>query len=423
MDDQDKLTITRNLSSLIDSTQFSSALETKLLEKNVFTAAMLERMRGTATDSHSQKRRLFTDVQKRGPAAFSSLLAALAESGNLSAAQILNPGMVEVEDTEDRGLQQPPAQGQGKVWNPPVYAQTPAPAAPSPPVWHNNTTPLAVKVVRSGQGKREEKNPAIKHYTMESEPRGLMLIINNEDFDNDVLTTRTGSLVDANNLDQLFLQLGFSVTLRRNLGYTDMIMEIQKFAARTDHEHVDMCAVAIMSHGRHGLVAAADGRELETEWVLRQFNNEGCPRLRGKPKLFILQCCRGDEADYGVLPKISFPEARVESDARALAPGSTGATRGGGGNNPDVYREVTWEDMVVAYATLPGYVANRDTYRGTWFVECLCKVFMENAHQLEVREMLDIVAEKLRQFESENGTKQSCAYEVRNFYKKLYFNP
>jgi len=62
-------------------------------------------------------------------------------------------------------------------------------------------------------------------------------------------------------------------------------------------------------------------------------------------------------------------------------------------------------------------------FRGTWYIECVCKVFMENAHSLEIREMLDIVAQKLKQFESENGTKQSCTYEVRNFYKKLYFSP
>lgn len=28
------------------------------------------------------------------------------------------------------------------------------------------------------------------------------------------------------------------------------------------------------------LAAGSDGRELETEWVLRQFNNDGCPALR-----------------------------------------------------------------------------------------------------------------------------------------------
>ena len=29
----------------------------------------------------------------------------------------------------------------------------------------------------------------------------------------------------------------------------------------------------------------------------------------------------------------------------------------------------------------------------------------------------------MRNYESEFGTKQSCSYEVRHFYKKLFFNP
>ena len=40
---------------------------------------------------------------------------------------------------------------------------------------------------------------------------------------------------------------------------------------------------------RNGLVAAADGREIETEWVIRCFNNLECPNLKGKPKFFVLQ--------------------------------------------------------------------------------------------------------------------------------------
>jgi len=409
MENADRQSLTRNLTALIDRTQFDSTLESKLVEKNVFTTLMLERIRAGDGDSHSQKRKLFTEVQKRGPQAFKSLIEALIESGNVTAALVLdpNPDFHEIEGLNN-----------SKVWNAPTYSATPPSvtraAAPVPPVWHNNTTPLTVKVTRSGSALcvQSPHHSAIRHYTMESKPRGLALIINNDHFDNDVLSTRTGSQVDSNNLDELFLQLGFEVTLRRNLSYTDMIMEIQKFSARTDHEHVDMCVVAVMSHGRHGLVAAADGREIETEWVLRQFNNEGCPQLRGKPKFFILQSCRGDEADFGVMPKVNFPDSGVQSDARVVCqPPGAG------------YKEVSWEDILVAYATLPGYVANRDIFRGTWFIECLCKVFMENAHNLEIREMLDIVAQKLKQFESDKGTKQSCAYEVRNFYKKLYFNP
>ena len=37
-------------------------------------------------------------------------------------------------------------------------------------------------------------------------------------------------------------------------------------------------------------------------------------------------------------------------------------------------QDLTWEDMLIAYSTLPGYVSNRDHYRGTWFIESICKV-------------------------------------------------
>ena len=46
---------------------------------------------------------------------------------------------------------------------------------------------------------------------MFSNPRGTALIINNESFDNDIYTYRSGSTIDANNLDILFEELGFKV--------------------------------------------------------------------------------------------------------------------------------------------------------------------------------------------------------------------
>ena len=48
---------------------------------------------------------------------------------------------------------------------------------------------------------------------------------------------------------------------------------------------------------------------------------------------------------------------------------------------------------------------------------------MHNAHELDIREMLDLVSQSMKYYESEWGTKQSCSYEVRHFYKKLFFNP
>jgi len=405
MDRLDKQLISHNMSALIDRTEFDSSLEAKLVEKNIFTEYMIERDVKIG-DKISQKRNLYLEVQRRGPAAFVNLIEALSESGNVSAARLLDPDIPEDIDENDK---------KHKVWNVPNYQENRENAKQvQPPVWTENTKPLEIKVETNATNVKTS-NTTFKTYKMESKPRGLVLIIDNENFHNEILPTRTGSLVDANNLDILFDQLGFQVTLRRNLPYYEMITEIQKFASKEDHSLGDMAVMAIMSHGRHGLVSAADGRELETEWVLRQLNNDGCPALKGKPKFFIFQACRGDEMDHGVLPGITWSEHRSESDARPVSIGKPAP-------EPQ-YKELSWEDIIVAYATLPGYVANRDRYRGTWFIECLCSVFMEMSVNTDLRDMLDIVAERLEKYESEMGTKQSFAYEVRHFYKKLFFNP
>ena len=71
--------------------------------------------------------------------------------------------------------------------------------------------------------------------------RGQCLIIDNEKFINDVLPFREGSKIDSNNLDILFEQLGFKVTLRRNLNYNDMMRTINNFSDLSDHSNAQMC--------------------------------------------------------------------------------------------------------------------------------------------------------------------------------------
>ena len=69
-------------------------------------------------------------------------------------------------------------------------------------------------------------------------------------------------------------------------------------------------------------------------------------------KVLWLGIFRGDEADYGFIPKLdkvtSASTTAVDAIAFTKNPTPTLADK-----------DPTWEDMLIAYATVPGYVANR----------------------------------------------------------------
>ena len=39
--------------------------------------------------------------------------------------------------------------------------------------------------------------------------------------------------------------------------------------------------------------------------------------------------------------------------------------------NHFIWSRPTWEDMIIAYSTIPGYASLRDHYNGTWFIQSL----------------------------------------------------
>ena len=63
-------------------------------------------------------------------------------------------------------------------------------------------------------------------YKVRTNPKGWVLLINNENFETETFQTRIGAARDERNLEILFIQLGFRVLVRRNLTKEDMIEEI-----------------------------------------------------------------------------------------------------------------------------------------------------------------------------------------------------
>lgn len=117
--------------------------------------------------------------------------------------------------------------------------------------------------------------------------------------------------------------------------------------------------------------------------MLKLFNNRFCPILKGKPKIFIVQACQGERRDRGVRTQtdgknLSASESQVSSSVEWVA-----------GPPPENLPET--EDMIVCFSTVPGFVSNRDTEHGTWYIRSLCKVFMEQAWNTDLIKLLQRV--------------------------------
>jgi len=234
--------------------------------------------------------------------------------------------------------------------------------------------------------------------------------------------------------------LEFDVAVHRNLHLAAFFKVITEFCCNKMHKEADMTVVVILSHGKDGVVYASDGQSINMEYIYEFFNNRNCPNLMGKPKFFIVQACRGDRPDQGV-----EEEERNEAHGQAKKRRAE-ALDGIAGDIGDVCRarfpstnvkvpttlesnlishclRPTWEDMIIAYSTIPGYASLRDHQHGTWFVQSLVEVFMTHSHDTELVDLLRMTSERLSHFTNEQGEKQTCNVEMRHLYKRIYFNP
>jgi len=431
MDERDREKIGGSLDFLANNSVWSEGLSHLLVYNGVFSTRMMADIK----QSRDPARTMFQRACKRGPKAFEGLVQSLIQSNNLVPAQRIKPELQSF----------PQMNSGGKVWNTPTYAVPPPPVRndglmpsrpglsvlspandPPPCIFKDPLTPDQVlqppsasdtsttrlQVKKAKQIASAQRYPSC--YVMTGCPRGLCLIINNEKFD--FLKERRGSTADATNLKALFTDLGFDVLVKTNLSGIELRQQILSFSNSPNHKKAQMTVVVVLSHGGNGYVLGSDGKQCPNEWILEQFNNGGCPDLMGKPKFFIFQACRGDDEDKGIISGFNRAsdvqlnyQSTVETDASGFVP----------------RRHATWGDMLIAYATVPGYVANRDVYRGSWFVEAICKVFATHAADKDIREMMDEVSQEMEKYHSEgpNGSMQSSTYEVRGSFKKLFFNP
>ena len=143
----------------------------------------------------------------------------------------------------------------------------------------------------------------VEQYRMKAIPRGICLIISNTCFvaarkaDID-LGDRDGGSIDVEKLKDLFEWLKFKVETFNDLTRDDMDRTLMSFA-NMDHKEFDCFVCCILTHGSKEGLFGTDGEILDFKFIKDLYNGANCPSLGQKPKLFFLQCCRGELMDKG----------------------------------------------------------------------------------------------------------------------------
>lgn len=233
-------------------------------------------------------------------------------------------------------------------------------------------------------------NPQSDCYDMTHQERGYALVFNQEKFSYALkqqgFSDRSGTNEDERNVTLCLKKFGFRVQSYNDLTANQMKTFCEKMA-KLDHSNCDMFLCVILSHGEDGVVYGTD-RAVEMHELSKYFKGSSCPSLIGKPKIFIIQACRGFQTDPGV--NVNVADAlRQGGDHHSL-------------EIPDIKLPME-VDFLFAYSTVPGYYSWRNGLKGSWFIQAFCNALSQYGEKVELRKLLTIVNKIVAQnFQSNN---------------------
>ncbi|XP_028663556.1 caspase-9 [Erpetoichthys calabaricus] len=434
MDERHRRILQKNRVQLLKELE-PSLLYDGLIAKGVFTQDMIDEIQSKSV-RRDCSRQLLTDLEGRGSQAFHLFLECLREAGQNRVVDILCQ--------------------RGQIPVPPIIEPLPVIIPnPTPHTWEfkdhldRGDATIVVKGVSCSQDKtplpiqctedqhlhpkpsRRVRRDSLQSYKMDSNPSGLCLIINNVNFmQESKLKSRAGSDVDSDKMKKRFEALNFKVSVKRNLKAQEIKRSVFDLA-KEDHTNFDCCIVIILSHGREakhsrfpGGIHGIDGLFVTMEALTSYFNGQNCPSLQGKPKVFFVQACGGDEKDTGFdIPADEFSSASNHhsgDDQTDAAPMITSVKELASCDEPDARTSLpNSSDILVSYSTFPGYVSWRDTSTGSWYVETLDAVLEEYAGSEDLVTMLMMVTDKVSQNSAKGIYKQMPG--SFNFLRKHLF--
>uniref|UniRef100_A0A8C2RXL7 Caspase-14-like n=1 Tax=Capra hircus TaxID=9925 RepID=A0A8C2RXL7_CAPHI len=196
-----------------------------------------------------------------------------------------------------------------------------------------------------------------------------------------VKKNRPGAHQDVLLMKDWLNECKFEETLCIDPDKMDLLEKITSFRDELNEikDNIGCCLVTLMSHGEEGFIKMKDGEKVSLEDIFEMFNNKNCPALQEKPKIFIIQACRG--VCIFIPQKKERRDSGVETDDEPmdLDDGS------------EKKRLPTFSDYFIIYPTQADHVALRDPRTGSVMIKEMTEVFKQYGNKWHLADFFTIV--------------------------------
>ncbi|XP_055972831.1 caspase-6-like [Sorex fumeus] len=215
-------------------------------------------------------------------------------------------------------------------------------------------------------------------YKMNHKRRGVALIFNHERFYWYLgMPDRRGTCADRENLRRRLLELGFEVKCYDDLSAEEVLRKMYD-ESTASHLDADCFLCVFLTHGEGNHIYAYNAK-VEIPTLTDFFKGDKCQSLVGKPKIFIIQACRGDKHDVPVKPVDEVDATRLPDSNETQVDAASVHTLPAGA------------DFLMCYSVAEGYFSHRDTLYGSWYIQDLCELLARYGTSLEFTELLTLV--------------------------------
>lgn len=207
--------------------------------------------------------------------------------------------------------------------------------------------------------------------TITSVKNRVALLIINIDFKS--LKYRNGAQKDEENMEKLLSDFCYEVIKYTNFTAKQMDDALLEFSKHPKLKETDSVFVVIMSHGKRDAILGVNYSDdepdaLPIDNIYKRLNAENCPLLDNKPKIIIIQACRGEQRGSVMrrddVESDDLAERDIEEDALRF-----------------IHKE---KDFIALLSCTPDTVSYRDRLKGSFLIQFIIEVFNNFAHEDDI---------------------------------------